>query len=71
MYQNPGLLNLSFLFSTTNRDCYYLRGNNRRMLSLPKPNTNTIKMSFGYRGVMIWNVLPSKDKIQSLISKIK
>ena len=40
------------------------------MSSLPKPNKNAMKKRFGYRGAMIWNALPLKDKIQKIKSLI-
>ena len=57
------LPNPKFLFTISNRDCHDLRSNNH-MLSLPKPNTNAMKTSFGYRGAMISNGLPLGEKIQ-------
>ena len=43
--------NLSNLFrlSISNRDCYDLRSTNNTLM-LPKPNTNAMKRTFGYRG---------------------
>ena len=54
--------NLSHLFSITKRDCYQLRSNDN-MLLLPKPNTNAMKKSFGYRAAVTWNAQPLEDKI--------
>ena len=53
--------NLSHLFSIAKRDCYQLRSNDN-MLLLPKPNTNAMKKSFGYRAAVTWNA----DKIYGL-----
>ena len=43
---------LSQLFSLLSRDSYNLRSNNCA-LSLPKSNTNLMKRSFSYRGVVV------------------
>ena len=47
--------NLSDFFRISNRDCYDLRSNNNTLM-LPKPNTNAMKRTFGYRGAMLWNL---------------
>ena len=47
--------NLSDFFRISNRDCYDFRSNNNILL-LPKPNTNAIKRTLGYRGAMLWNL---------------
>ena len=47
--------NLSNLFRLSNRDCCDLRSNNNTLM-LPKPNTNAMKRTFGYRGAMLWNL---------------
>ena len=57
--------NLSHLFSITKLNCHRLR-NNDNMLLLPKPNTNAMKKSFGYRAAVNWNAQPLDDKIYGL-----
>ena len=38
-------------------------------LTLPKPNSNSLKKSFSYRGAVAWNNLPSDlKKIDSLLT---
>ena len=49
--------NLSDFFRISDRDCYDLRSTcNNNTLKLPKPNTNAMKRTFGYRGAMLWNL---------------
>ena len=57
--------NLVGLFSLNNREGYNLRSNNCT-LSLPKPKTNALKKSFGYRGSVIWNDQPIQQRLSSL-----
>ena len=56
---------LNHLFSIAKRDYYQLRSNDN-MLSLPKPNTNAMKKSFGYRAAVTWNAQPLEDRIYGL-----
>ena len=56
---------LNHLFSIAKRDCYQLRSNDN-MLLLPKPNTNAMKESFGYRAAVTWNAQPLEDRIYGL-----
>ena len=56
---------LSHLFSITKRDCYQLKSNDNKLL-LPKPNTNAMKKSFGYRAAVTCNAQPLEDNIYGL-----
>ena len=47
--------NLSVFFRISNRDCYDLTSNNNTLM-LPKPNTNAMKRTFGYRGAILRNL---------------
>ena len=48
---------LQDLFTISSNSVYSLRSNNCSLL-LPKPNINTLKSSFSYRGAAAWNNLP-------------
>ena len=51
---------LSNLFEKCNKEKYNLRSNGK-LLRLSKPNTNSIKRSFSYKGAKVWNQQINKN----------
>ena len=51
---------LSNLFEKCNNEKYNLRSNGK-LLRLSKPNTNSMKMSFSYKGAKVWNQQINKN----------
>ena len=65
-------LNLKGWFRKKNitQNNYSLRNSNTD-LALPKPNSEFLKKSFGYSGVILWNNLPQQLKLMESISFFK
>ena len=60
---------LQDLFSERHTD-YHLRDSFHK-LNLPKPRTNYLKRSFGYRGALLWNSLPESIRAIRSIGQFK
>lgn len=59
-----------FITRETNLSNYNLR-NSDINLSVPKPNTEYLKKSFGYSAAMLWNSLPTQAKQTKSLSSFK
>ena len=66
----PNLKNKFITRENLNLNDYSLR-NADINLSLPKPNTEYLKKSFGYSGAVLWNSLPMRAKQTKSLSSFK
>ena len=55
----------------TERHTDYDMCDSLRKLNLPKPRTDYLKRSFGYRGALLWNSLPENIKAIRSIGQFK
>ena len=52
---------LSNLFEKYKNEKYNLRSNGKLLIRLSKPNANSMKWSFSYKGAKVWNQQINKN----------